>query len=93
MTASDHWPRLLRIETGSDAAGGVWLAVTDSGPGFDPELAQSFFAPFVTTKSEGMGMGLSICKSIVEQHQGKLTASPVTPRGATLRIELPSLAK
>jgi signal transduction histidine kinase len=93
MTASDQWPRLLRIETGSDAASGVWLAVTDSGPGFDLKLGQSFFAPFVTTKSEGMGMGLSICKSIVEQHQGKLTASPATPRGAMLRIELPSLAK
>jgi signal transduction histidine kinase len=92
LTASDHWPRLLRIETGSDA-GGVWLAVTDSGPGFDAKLAQDLFAPFVTTKSKGMGMGLSICKSIVEQHQGSLTASPVTPRGAMLKIELPHLAR
>jgi C4-dicarboxylate-specific signal transduction histidine kinase len=89
MSSSDHWARILRIETGVDEDNAVFLTVEDSGPGFDKKVADNLFTPFVTTKSNGMGMGLSICKTIIEKHEGRLTAAFASPRGAALRIVLP----
>jgi signal transduction histidine kinase len=89
MTAVRHKVRLLHIETGIDPPYAVWLTVADSGPGLDPKVAESIFDPFVTTKTKGMGMGLSICKSIIEQHQGQLEATSVAPQGAMFRVTLP----
>jgi len=89
MNSSDHWARILRIETAIDPTGTVVLSVGDSGPGFDAKVAENLFNPFVTTKPKGMGMGLSICKSIIEKHDGELTAISASPRGAILRIALP----
>jgi signal transduction histidine kinase len=89
LCSSDHLARILRIETSIDPDGTVFLTVEDSGPGFDAKVADNLFHPFVTTKPKGMGMGLSICKSIVEKHGGELTATSGKPRGATLRIALP----
>jgi signal transduction histidine kinase/ABC-type uncharacterized transport system substrate-binding protein len=89
LSASEGFAKTLRIETGGDSTDTVFLAVEDSGPGFDKKIAANVFAALVTTKPNGMGIGLSICKSIVEQHQGQITASTTTPRGATLRIVLP----
>jgi two-component system sensor kinase FixL len=63
--------------------------VQDSGPGFDDKAGENLFKPFVTTKPGGMGMGLSICKSIVEQHHGRVTAARVHPHGAKFQIILP----
>ena len=69
--------------------GMVEISVADSGPGIAPELADRLFQPFVTTKATGMGLGLSICREIVEAHHGRLTASPGSPGGAVFRLTLP----
>jgi signal transduction histidine kinase len=91
MAASDHGTRMLHIETRIGETGTVVLTIADSGPGFDAKVAAKLFTPFVTTKTQGMGMGLSISKSIIEQHGGELTATSVEPRGARLTLVLPGL--
>jgi PAS domain S-box-containing protein len=71
---------------------GEWLefSVSDTGPGLTAEAAQKLFEPFFTTKAEGMGMGLNICRSIVESHQGRLWADEGPQPGCTLRFTLPA---
>jgi signal transduction histidine kinase len=64
--------------------GGVRVGVRDTGPGLSPESLSRLFEPFYTTKPEGMGMGLSICRSIIEAHGGRLWAIPCEPQGALL---------
>jgi two-component system sensor kinase FixL len=65
------------------------IIVADTGPGFAPELADRLVQPFVTTKASGMGLGLSICREIVEAHHGKLSSAPGTAGGAVFRVILP----
>ena len=65
---------MLLISTERDGAEGVLVAVRDSGPGIQPERLEQIFEPFYTTKSNGLGMGLSICQSIVKAHGGRLWA-------------------
>ena len=65
------------------------VIVADTGPGIAPELADRLFQPFVTTKATGMGLGLSICREIVEAHQGRLTMVPVSSGGTVFRVILP----
>ena len=89
MSASEHGARTLRIETSIDQADSVVITVADSGPGFDSKVAEQLFKPFFTTKSSGMGLGLPICKSIIEAHNGQLTVASREPRGAVFRIVLP----
>jgi signal transduction histidine kinase len=91
MTESDRGARMLNIETRFDQTGSVILTIADSGPGFDAKVAANLFSPFLTTKARGMGMGLSICKSIVERHGGQLTVASIEPHGALLTIVLPEL--
>jgi signal transduction histidine kinase len=83
---NDH--RVLQISSwpGGDK---IMVAVEDSGPGIDPNHAESIFDAFVTTKSQGMGLGLALCRMIVVRHSGELTASPAQPRGSIFRIALP----
>ncbi|MBB6409223.1 PAS domain-containing sensor histidine kinase [Mesorhizobium sangaii] len=85
----DHEPRELLITSGNDEAQNVVVTVHDSGPGLDPETVGRIFQSFFTTKADGMGMGLSICRSIVEAHGGQLSARPNEPRGARFEIALP----
>jgi two-component system sensor kinase FixL len=70
--------------------GGVKISVTDQGTGFCKEKLARLFEPFFTTKKQGMGIGLSICQTIIEAHGGQLTAENNSDRGATLRFTLPA---
>jgi signal transduction histidine kinase len=82
-------PRELVIRSGQDDQRRVFLTVTDCGVGIAREDADRMFSPFFTTKSGGMGMGLSICRSIVEAHEGRLSVSRNEGPGATFRFVLP----
>jgi signal transduction histidine kinase len=70
--------------------GGVRVGVQDTGPGLSPESLSRLFEPFYTTKPEGMGMGLSICRSIIEAHGGRLWATPCEPQGVLFQFTIPS---
>jgi PAS domain S-box-containing protein len=82
--------RVIAISSQADDAGNVMLAVRDSGPGIDPAAAHDLFKAFVTTKSNGMGMGLSICNSIIEAHGGRIWADAGATSGAAFRFTLPA---
>jgi C4-dicarboxylate-specific signal transduction histidine kinase len=69
--------------------GAIDFAVADVGPGLTPEARAKLFEPFFTTKAEGMGMGLNICRSIIESHQGRLWAETNEWGGCTFRFTLP----
>jgi PAS domain S-box-containing protein len=81
--------RELSITTGEDELGSVLVAVGDSGPGLPQANPERIFDAFYTTKSSGLGLGLSICRSIVEAHGGRLSAGLNEPHGAIFRVQLP----
>jgi C4-dicarboxylate-specific signal transduction histidine kinase len=70
----------------------VLVTIEDNGPGVEPKNIERIFEPFYTTKSEGMGMGLSICRSIIESYEGRLFATPHHPCGLIMHISLPTRA-
>jgi signal transduction histidine kinase len=82
--------RELVIRSRQDETRQVLVAVTDSGVGISAENADRLFNAFFTTKSGGMGMGLSICRSIIEAHDGRLWTTSDVPFGATFRFTLPA---
>jgi C4-dicarboxylate-specific signal transduction histidine kinase len=82
-------PHELVIRSGQEEMNGILLSVTDRGVGISAENANRLFNAFFTTKSSGLGMGLSICRSIVEAHGGRLSASGEEGRGATFEFVLP----
>jgi signal transduction histidine kinase len=88
MSTTREGPRELFISTAKDV-GGVLVTVRDSGPGLRPETVERLFDAFYTTKADGMGMGLSICRSIVEAHAGRIWASRDFGQGATFQFTLP----
>jgi len=90
MSEMSGGPRQLLIRTDTDESRGIVVAVHDSGPGLKPEDLHRLFTPFYTTKPQGMGMGLAICRSIIEAHGGHLWATPTGDRGATFRFTLPT---
>lgn len=89
MAAVEQGTRELEISTQPDIDGGVLVQVCDTGPGFAAENAEQIFAPFYTTKPTGLGMGLSICRSIIEAHGGRLWAAANQPRGAVVQFVVP----
>jgi signal transduction histidine kinase len=89
MSAVDVGPRELTISTANNNPGGVLVTVRDSGPGVAPENIERLFEPFYTTKATGMGMGLSICRTIIEAHGGRLWASANVPRGTMFQFTVP----
>jgi PAS domain S-box-containing protein len=92
MSVAGESPRELRISAEHAAEGGVLLAVEDSGPGLAPATRGRLFEAFYTTKPDGLGMGLSICRSIVEAHGGRLWATANQPRGAVFCFTVPASA-
>jgi PAS domain S-box-containing protein len=89
MAAVTDRPRLLGVQSRIDEFGDLLVAVSDSGTGFGLELDR-VFNPFFTTKANGMGMGLSISRSLVESHGGRLWAAPNSPHGAVFSFTLPA---
>jgi signal transduction histidine kinase len=90
MSGVEDGNRELHISTACIEPEGACVAVRDTGPGLRPESLPRLFEPFYTTKSEGMGMGLSICRSIVEAHRGRLWATTCEPRGALFQFTIPA---
>jgi C4-dicarboxylate-specific signal transduction histidine kinase len=91
VRTSTEGPRELQIRSAKSTAG-ILVQVQDSGPGIGPEVADRIFEPFFTTKAGGIGMGLSISRSIIESHGGHLSIVPVS-RGALLQFTLPEVPK
>ena len=90
MGSTPFSSRILRLSSEATETGECSVAVEDSGPGIEPEKLQRIFEPFFTSKSKGMGMGLSICRSIVEAHGGRLWVAANTPKGAAFQFVLPA---
>ena len=90
MSAANEATRQLLISSASNAVDSVLVAVRDSGPGLTPESFDRLFHAFHTTKPDGMGMGLSICRSIIEAHGGRIWATANAPRGAIFQFTLPA---
>ena len=90
MNMVDEAARELSISTRQDQTSDVLVAVQDSGPGVEPELLDKVFAAFYTTKNAGIGMGLSICRSIISAHGGRLWVEANRPRGAIFQFTLPA---
>jgi signal transduction histidine kinase len=89
MDAIEHDHRLLTVSTRRDSDKAIAVEIRDTGPGIDARSLDKMFDAFVTTKPGGMGLGLAICRMIVERHGGQLSASPAHPRGAVFRMVLP----
>jgi signal transduction histidine kinase len=90
MSAVTDRPRKLTISSERLETGEVLVAVKDTGSGIEPATADRIFESFFTTKPNGMGMGLSICRSIIEAHGGRFWASPNRPYGAVFQFTLPT---
>ena len=90
MDTTTDRSRVLRVRTELRGRDAIAVAVEDSGPGIDPQKLESIFTAFLTTKSHGMGLGLAICRVIVEQHGGQLTASSDGKSGALFQFVLPT---
>jgi two-component system sensor histidine kinase DctS len=81
---------VLQVKRAPPPQDGVEFAVTDVGAGIAPEVAAQLFNPFFTTKAEGMGLGLSLCRTVVEQHGGQLGFEAQAPKGTVFRFTLPA---
>jgi signal transduction histidine kinase len=92
MSATDGGPRELLISTECIESDGVRVGVRDTGPGLSPKCLPRLFEPFYSTKAGGMGMGLAICRSIIEAHGGRLSATACEPQGALFEFALPACA-
>ena len=88
MGSTTDRARILEVRT-EHRNNAISIEVSDTGPGIDPARLPDMFEPFVTTKPLGMGLGLAICRIIVERHKGQLSAAPAQPHGTIFRIVLP----
>ena len=89
MSGVGQGPRALLVRSGIDESQHVVIAVQDSGPGVDPQSLDHLFEAFYTTKPHGLGIGLAISRSIVENHGGRLWATANVPCGAVFQFMLP----
>jgi signal transduction histidine kinase len=83
--------RELILSVSSPGRGSIEISLADTGPGLADEVRERLFQPFVTTKQSGMGVGLSICRSIIEQHNGRIWAEPNPGGGTVFRFTLPAV--
>jgi len=90
MDAVDGDDRILRVRAERHGGNAIIVAVEDSGPGIDPQQLKTIFDAFITTKPNGLGLGLAICRLIIERHKGHLSVAPAEPRGSAFRIVLPA---
>jgi signal transduction histidine kinase len=90
MDSTDTARRVLQVRTEHNGAA-VSVEIEDTGPGIDPKKSENIFDVFFTTKPHGMGLGLAICRMIVERHEGRLVVSSANPHGAIFRIMLPQM--
>jgi PAS domain S-box-containing protein len=90
MAPVEDRPRLLSVKSGSYKEGEIQVSFHDTGIGIDPASANHIFEAFFTTKPNGTGLGLSICQSIVEAHDGHISAMPGNPHGAVFQFSLPN---
>jgi len=90
MDAVDGDDRILRVRAERHGGNAIIVAVEDSGPGIDPKHLKTIFDAFITTKPNGLGLGLAICRLIIERHKGHLSVAPAEPRGSAFRIVLPA---
>jgi signal transduction histidine kinase len=88
--AGNRRARILRVKSAIEEPDSVLISVADTGTGIDPEIVDRIFNPLFTTKSNGMGMGLSICRSIIEGHGGRLWASAGAEGGSVFQFILPA---
>jgi two-component system sensor kinase len=89
LEATAEGDRRIRIAMGSDSSRRVWLRIEDSGPGVPDEIREKLFTPFVTTRAQGTGLGLSFVKKVLEDHGGEVKYVGATPRGASFELSLP----
>jgi signal transduction histidine kinase len=89
MSSVTDRPHELRVSSETHNRSGVVVTVADTGTGINPHNSERIFDAFFTTKSHGMGMGLSICRSIVEAHGGRLSVSPAHPHGSVFQVYFP----
>jgi C4-dicarboxylate-specific signal transduction histidine kinase len=92
-TAASQAPRIFVVRTEHREGDEILVSVSDNGAGISPEHMEQVFNPLFTTKPTGMGMGLSICRSIIEAHGGRIWVSPNTPNGAVFRFALTALTE
>jgi two-component system sensor kinase FixL len=93
MVASAACPRRLQIGTSLHDAYNLEVIVRDTGPGIPPQMLEQIFEPFITSKPQGLGMGLAISRTVVAAHGGRLWAESVPEGGAALRFTLPIIAE
>jgi signal transduction histidine kinase len=91
MDSVDSDRRVLQVRTEYNGSDAIGITIEDTGPGIDPKKSNDIFDPFITTKPHGMGLGLAICRMIVERHDGKLSVTSANPHGAIFRIKLPQM--
>jgi signal transduction histidine kinase len=89
MSSITNRERVLMVKSEEFESDHVLITLQDSGTGIDPTHIDRIFDAFFTTKDRGMGMGLSICRCIVESHGGQLSASPHNPHGTSFYVKLP----
>ncbi len=89
MRGTNDRPKAILISSGKENSREILIRVEDCGVGLSPEIAGQIFNPFFTTKPQGIGMGLSISRSIVESHEGRVWAAPGVSGGATFQFTLP----
>jgi signal transduction histidine kinase len=84
--------RVLRVKSSALKSNEVMISIEDTGTGIEPKNVNRIFDAFFTTKASGTGMGLAICRSIIEDHDGTISVTPSIPHGSVFRVVLPGIS-